>query len=321
MTPDRLPADWRDALADEFAAPYFAKLAAFVAEERAAHTVYPPEEDVFSAFRATPLKKVKVLLLGQDPYHGPGQAHGMCFSVRPGVRTPPSLANMFRELHAELGCKIPNNGYLVEWAERGVLLLNAVLTVRAGEAELAQGPRLGDVHRRRHPRPGRTREARRLRPVGRLRPEEGEAGDGRPAPRRQGGPPVAAVGGEVHGVEAVLGHRRGARGGRRGADRLADIGPVGRAPARAKQKQAACCRTPNHLDCGEHRRFVFLVRPPIAGSSMLTTAGLFSLRPLRVSSPATRLPSSSASSCSSCRATSATSRWSTSSRAGPPGPP
>ena len=134
MTPDRLPADWRDALADEFAAPYFARLSAFVAAERAAHTVYPPEEDVFSAFRATPLKKVKVLLLGQDPYHGPGQAHGMCFSVRPGVRTPPSLANMFRELHAELGCKIPNNGYLLEWAERGVLLLNAVLTVRAGEA-------------------------------------------------------------------------------------------------------------------------------------------------------------------------------------------
>jgi uracil-DNA glycosylase len=139
MTPDRLPADWRDALADEFAAPYFAKLSAFVAAERAAHTVYPPEEDVFSAFRATPLKKVKVLLLGQDPYHGPGQAHGMCFSVRPGVRTPPSLANMFRELHAELGCKIPNNGYLVEWAERGVLLLNAVLTVRAGEANSHKG--------------------------------------------------------------------------------------------------------------------------------------------------------------------------------------
>jgi uracil-DNA glycosylase len=139
MTPDRLPADWRDALADEFAAPYFAELSAFVAAERAAHTVYPPEEDVFSAFRATPLNKVKVLLLGQDPYHGPGQAHGMCFSVRPGVRTPPSLANMFRELHAELGCKIPHNGYLVEWAERGVLLLNAVLTVRAGEANSHKG--------------------------------------------------------------------------------------------------------------------------------------------------------------------------------------
>jgi uracil-DNA glycosylase len=139
MTPDRLPADWRDALADEFAAPYFATLTAFVAAERAAHIVYPPEEDVFSAFRATPLEKVKVLLLGQDPYHGAGQAHGMCFSVRPGVRPPPSLANMFRELHDDLGCKVPNNGYLMEWAERGVLLLNAVLTVRAGEANSHKG--------------------------------------------------------------------------------------------------------------------------------------------------------------------------------------
>ena len=133
MTPDQFPADWREALTDEFAAPYFAKLTAFIAEQRAAHTVYPPEADVLSAFRATPLEKVKVLLLGQDPYHGAGQAHGMCFSVRPGVRPPPSLANMFRELHDDLGCKKPNHGYLMDWAERGVLLLNAVLTVRAGE--------------------------------------------------------------------------------------------------------------------------------------------------------------------------------------------
>ena len=139
MTPDRLPADWRDALADEFAAPYFANLTAFVAEQRAEHTVYPPDADVFSAFRATPLNKVKVLLLGQDPYHGAGQAHGMCFSVRPGVRPPPSLANMFRELHDDIGCKVPNNGYLIQWAERGVLLLNAVLTVRAGEPNSHKG--------------------------------------------------------------------------------------------------------------------------------------------------------------------------------------
>ena len=139
MTPDQFPADWRDALADEFAAPYFADLSAFVAAERAAHTVYPPEADVFNAFRATPLSEVKVLLLGQDPYHGPGQAHGMCFSVRPGVRPPPSLANMYRELHADLGRKIPNHGYLQEWAERGVLLLNAVLTVRAGEPNSHKG--------------------------------------------------------------------------------------------------------------------------------------------------------------------------------------
>src|SRR4051794_13439758 len=134
MTPKQLPADWRKVLADEFKQPYFQELVEFVNQERAGHTIYPPEEDVFNAFKVTPFDEVKVLLLGQDPYHGPGQAHGMCFSVRPGVRPPPSLANMFRELHDDLGCKVPNNGYLEAWARRGVLLLNAVLTVRAHEA-------------------------------------------------------------------------------------------------------------------------------------------------------------------------------------------
>jgi uracil-DNA glycosylase len=133
MTPDQLPADWRKTLADEFKQPYFEQLRSFVENERAEHTVYPPEEDVFNAFTATPYGKVKVLLLGQDPYHGPGQAHGMCFSVRPGVKPPPSLANMFKELKTDLGCEIPKHGFLEAWAKRGVLLLNAVLTVRAGE--------------------------------------------------------------------------------------------------------------------------------------------------------------------------------------------
>jgi uracil-DNA glycosylase len=132
MTP-RLPPTWRAKLAAEFKKPYFQDLEKFVAAERAAHEVYPPEEDVFNAFQYTPYDKVKVLLLGQDPYPGEGQAHGLCFSVRPGVRTPASLANMFRELKAEMGCRIPNNGYLEPWARQGVLLLNAVLTVRAGE--------------------------------------------------------------------------------------------------------------------------------------------------------------------------------------------
>ncbi len=128
-----LPPTWQTALGDELAKPYFRELQQFVGEERVKHTVYPPAEDVFNAFKATPFDKVKVLLLGQDPYHGEGQAHGTCFSVRPGVRPPPSLVNMFKELHSELGCKVPNNGYLLPWAERGVLLLNAVLTVRAHE--------------------------------------------------------------------------------------------------------------------------------------------------------------------------------------------
>jgi uracil-DNA glycosylase len=133
MSPEQLPKDWRKVLADEFEKPYFERLRAFLEKERAEHTVYPPEEDVFNAFKATPYARVKVLLLGQDPYHGPNQAHGMCFSVRPGVRPPPSLVNMFKELHDDLGCEVPNHGNLEAWAERGVMLLNAVLTVRAGQ--------------------------------------------------------------------------------------------------------------------------------------------------------------------------------------------
>jgi uracil-DNA glycosylase len=128
-----IPASWRAVLADEFEKPYFQELEAFVAEERRNHTVFPPEDEVFNAFKHTPYDTMKVLLLGQDPYHDEGQAHGLCFSVRPGVRPPPSLVNIFKELHDDLGCKVPNNGYLMPWADRGVLLLNAVLTVRAHE--------------------------------------------------------------------------------------------------------------------------------------------------------------------------------------------
>jgi uracil-DNA glycosylase len=128
-----LPADWRKVLADELTQPYFAELSAFVDAERAAHTVYPPEDEVFTAFRLAPYQHVKALLLGQDPYPGPKQAHGLCFSVKPGVRAPGSLQNMFKELRDDLGCKVPNNGYLVPWAEQGMLMINAVMTVRAGE--------------------------------------------------------------------------------------------------------------------------------------------------------------------------------------------
>jgi uracil-DNA glycosylase len=127
------PADWRKVLATELRQEYFRELKDFVDQEREENTVYPPESDVFNAFKATPYEVVKVLLLGQDPYHGRGQAHGMCFSVRPGVKPPPSLVNMLRELHNDLGCRIPNNGYLAPWAAQSVMLLNAVLTVRAGE--------------------------------------------------------------------------------------------------------------------------------------------------------------------------------------------
>jgi uracil-DNA glycosylase len=135
----KLPPSWQAVVGDELKKPYFKELEAFVGHERGHHTVYPPDDDVFTAFRLTPYEQVKVLLLGQDPYPGPGQAHGLAFSVRPGVRPPPSLVNIFKELHHDLGCRIPNNGYLAPWAERGVMLLNTVLTVRAHEPNSHKG--------------------------------------------------------------------------------------------------------------------------------------------------------------------------------------
>jgi uracil-DNA glycosylase len=127
-----LPESWHAALGAETAQPYFEELRRFLVAERRAHTVYPPRGEVFSALALTPFEDVRVLILGQDPYHGPGQAHGLAFSVQPGVPAPPSLANIYRELHDDLGCPVPDNGYLAPWARQGVLLLNAVLTVRAG---------------------------------------------------------------------------------------------------------------------------------------------------------------------------------------------
>jgi uracil-DNA glycosylase len=129
----KVPSGWREVLGPETEKPYFEALTAFVAEERARHTVFPPEGEVFSALRLTPFAKTKVLILGQDPYHDNNQAHGLAFSVRPGVPPPPSLVNIFKELKSDVGLRIPNNGYLAPWAEQGVLLLNAVLTVRAHE--------------------------------------------------------------------------------------------------------------------------------------------------------------------------------------------
>ena len=126
--------DWNPLLRDQFDEPYWAELQAFVADERQRHTVYPPADEVFAALHATPYAATKVMILGQDPYHGPNQAHGLCFSVRRGVRVPPSLANIHQELHADLGLAIPDHGNLERWARGGVLLLNTTLTVRAGQA-------------------------------------------------------------------------------------------------------------------------------------------------------------------------------------------
>jgi uracil-DNA glycosylase len=131
--------DWNPILRPELDATYFKDLQRFVAEERTQHAVYPPKEDVFAALHLTPYADLRVMILGQDPYHGPGQAHGLCFSVRPGVAIPPSLLNIYKELNSDLGCVIPKTGDLRSWAAQGVLLLNATLTVRAHEAASHQG--------------------------------------------------------------------------------------------------------------------------------------------------------------------------------------
>lgn len=131
--------EWLEYLKPEFSKPYYRELYNFVKEEYSTREIFPPSDKIFSALEHTSVKDVKVVIIGQDPYHEPGQAHGMSFSVLPGVKTPPSLQNMYKELNSELGCYIPNNGYLVKWADQGVLLLNAVLTVRSGAANSHKG--------------------------------------------------------------------------------------------------------------------------------------------------------------------------------------
>lgn len=131
--------DWLAELGIEFRKPYYKSLYEFVKSEYNTTQVFPPAEDIFNAFHLTPLSQVKVVILGQDPYHNVGQAHGLCFSVKPEVDIPPSLVNIYKELRDDLGCYIPNNGYLVKWANQGVLLLNTVLTVRAHQANSHRG--------------------------------------------------------------------------------------------------------------------------------------------------------------------------------------
>jgi len=129
-----LPPSWSQVIAEEFNQPYFGKLQEFLQAERQSHIIFPPEEYVFSAFELTPYDQVNVLLLGQDPYHDHNQAHGLCFSVQPDIKPPRSLVNIFKEMQADIGVNIPNHGHLISWAKQGVLMLNAVLTVRAHEA-------------------------------------------------------------------------------------------------------------------------------------------------------------------------------------------
>lgn len=130
---------WAKALQGEFHKPYYKELFEMVGKEYQTRKVFPPPEDLFNAFHLTPLDQVKVVILGQDPYHNDGQAHGLCFSVKPDVEIPPSLVNIYKELEDDLGCYVPNNGYLVKWANQGVLMLNTVLTVRAHQANSHRG--------------------------------------------------------------------------------------------------------------------------------------------------------------------------------------
>ena len=131
--------DWLEPLKVEFAKPYYARLYKKVMEEYRTRQIFPAPDDIFNAFAFTPLSQVKVVILGQDPYHGDGQAHGLCFSVKPEVEIPPSLENIYKELHDDCGCYVPDNGYLTKWAQQGVMLLNTVLTVRAHQANSHRG--------------------------------------------------------------------------------------------------------------------------------------------------------------------------------------
>ena len=131
--------DWYEVLKEEFGKPYYKQLFQTIKQEYNSRLIFPPADDIFNAFHLTPLKEVKVVILGQDPYHNHGQAHGLCFSVQKGVNVPPSLVNIYQELHDDLGCAVPNHGCLTKWAEQGVLMLNTVLTVRAHQANSHRG--------------------------------------------------------------------------------------------------------------------------------------------------------------------------------------
>lgn len=132
--------DWLDSIGGEFKKPYYRELYNFVKQEYSTRVIYPPADDIFNALHLTPLSEVEVLILGQDPYHNEHQAHGLCFSVLPDQKEiPPSLQNIYKELHDDLGCYVPNNGFLEKWAKQGVLMLNTVLTVRAHQANSHQG--------------------------------------------------------------------------------------------------------------------------------------------------------------------------------------
>ena len=162
--------DWDDILQDEFKKDYYLQLREFLKQEYARGPVYPNMYNIFNALKYTAFKDVKAVILGQDPYHGPGQAHGLCFSVNDGVQFPPSLVNIFKEIKADIGTDAPTTGNLTRWAEQGVLLLNATLTV---PSRFSSKPRLGDIYRRRYSCPGRKQGAPGVYLMGLVRSKEG----------------------------------------------------------------------------------------------------------------------------------------------------
>jgi uracil-DNA glycosylase len=139
MAKEILDNSWQDVIGDEFSKPYYLELREFLKKEYTEQEIYPPMNDIWTAFELTPYESVRVVILGQDPYHGPGQAHGLSFSVKRGIRKPPSLRNVFKELKEDIGCDVSDDGTLTGWAEQGVMLLNTVLTVRSGEAHSHRG--------------------------------------------------------------------------------------------------------------------------------------------------------------------------------------
>lgn len=159
---------WKTHLEPEFEKDYFRTLTEFVRSEYSQYQIFPPGKLIFNAFNLCPFDKVKVVIIGQDPYHGPGQAHGLCFSVNDGVAFPPSLVNIFKEIKEDIGTPAPSTGNLTRWAEQGVLLLNATLTVRAHQYRFTPTSRLGRVYRCCHPCPYRRKRKSGIHPLGKL---------------------------------------------------------------------------------------------------------------------------------------------------------
>ena len=167
-----LQGQWLEALKPEFKKPYYKELFTKVGQEYQRRKIFPAPDDIFNAFHLTPLDQVKVVILGQDPYHNDGQAHGLCFSVKPDVEIPPSLVNIYQELHDDCGCYIPDNGYLVKWARQGVLLLNHRFDRPCPSGEFPQRYRLGGIYRCSHPGPERAGQAYRFYALGKTGADE-----------------------------------------------------------------------------------------------------------------------------------------------------